>query len=518
MPQPLSIPPLIPLPPGSDQSTTHDPKDDIFATLFSPATPRASPTLQPVPDEAMSEPVRPNLRHSRTSSVDSDFGSFVSVPSTEDPLHQQASDIAQISFSPLHNFEFFDRFTEEAKAATEKNKKVVLNELLHHQDDPLYFLRSGTRHFVCNCEMANTWGDEETPTATQQARGTEELSTLPTTSRPGSSLGEVSASKATSTLIDDLPAQPLISLDEPSTSLLLDAELTHVPPSHPSPLTPATTLVASSSQNALPEPQSGLLHELLEHEDDPMYFHASRSASTSRTPTPQPASSGDESNSTRAARHPSRESNWTEPREMRSPGSLVRSPSLPPSPTRISNPEVQKTQSFFMPTSFTTSSFPTKWVSSLLSRPAFSVHPPPPAPQTHPVIDGLPSHGRAATIPGAMPITHGTPFAAHTYIPPSGAPGFAGDRAWNKGFEFDKENVERASVNLVGRKQGTNGILTVSLADKVNCFHGVALLKSSHTRAAAAASSGFKETSTIMDVAIQSRPTWHLTEYPVHSV
>lgn len=144
MPQPLSIPPLIPLPAGTDQSTTHDAKDDLFATLFSPATPRASPTLEPVPDEDL---VRPKPRHSRTTSTDSDFGSFVSVPSAEDPLHQLASNTVQESFSPLQNFEFFDRFAEEAKAATEKNKKGVLDELLHHEDDPLYFLRDGTRCF-----------------------------------------------------------------------------------------------------------------------------------------------------------------------------------------------------------------------------------------------------------------------------------------------------------------------------------------------------------------------------------
>jgi hypothetical protein len=144
MPQPLSIPPLIPLPPGSEQTTHYNAKDDIFATLFSPATPRASPTLRPVPDDSPAEPIRPKMRsHSRTSSVDSDFGSFVSVPSTEDPLYSLASDSGHTTFTPLQNFDFFDRFTEEAKAATKKNQKVVLDELLQHQDDPLYFLGAG---------------------------------------------------------------------------------------------------------------------------------------------------------------------------------------------------------------------------------------------------------------------------------------------------------------------------------------------------------------------------------------
>ena len=83
------------------------------------------------------------ISHSRTSSVDSDFGSFVSVPSAEDPLHQVTSVSVQSPFTPLQNFEFFGNFTEEAKAATAKNQQGVLDELLNHEADPLYFLRSG---------------------------------------------------------------------------------------------------------------------------------------------------------------------------------------------------------------------------------------------------------------------------------------------------------------------------------------------------------------------------------------
>ena len=144
MSNPISIPPLIPLPVDTQQQRTNDDaKDDIFATLFSPATPRASPTLQPVPDEPFTESTRPRMRaHSRTSSTDSEFGSFVSVPSAEDPLHQAASDIGQ-PFSPIQNFEFFDQFTENAKAATERNKMGVLDELLQNEMDPASFLRAG---------------------------------------------------------------------------------------------------------------------------------------------------------------------------------------------------------------------------------------------------------------------------------------------------------------------------------------------------------------------------------------
>lgn len=137
MPQPISIPPLIPLP-DTPGNAVHDNQDDVFATLFSPATPRASPTLRPVPDE----PIRP-VRHSRSVSVDSDFGSFVSVPSNEDPLHQLDQEFSPAAFSPVQNFGFFDRFTEDAKAATEKSKKELLGELLENEADPSSFLRAG---------------------------------------------------------------------------------------------------------------------------------------------------------------------------------------------------------------------------------------------------------------------------------------------------------------------------------------------------------------------------------------
>lgn len=67
-------------------------------------------------------------------------------------------------------------------------------------------------------------------------------------------------------------------------------------------------------------------------------------------------------------------------------------------------------------------------------------------------------------------LTHGTPFASHTYVPPTGAPGFEGDRAWNKShFEFDSgSEVSRKGVILKGRKDVTSVILTPSLADLVS--------------------------------------------------
>lgn len=486
MPPAMSMEPLIPLPNDSGV-TEHDDKDDIFATLFSPATPRASPTLRATTtDDRDVERIRPRMSHNRTASIDSDFGSFVSVPSAEDPLHQ-LSESGGEAFPPLQNFDFFDRFTEEAKAATEKNKQGVLEELLRHEEDPLYFLQSGTSPCESRLPLApHTLAEPGTPETTPNLHGEKDappvLISLTPDGVPSSTNRLDNPFRQTpspySFAAEDAP-EPTRGSGTPSTS---------------------STSAAQSIPEPMLRPSSGLLHELLTHEDDPMYFHSAGSARSSRTPTPQPQE--------RKSRHPTRESIQTEPHLTHAPGLPGRSPSLPPSPNRMSTPEVQRAQSFFMPTSFTGTSFPTKWVSSLLSRPAPPLSPPP---VTRASLDHPITHGRAATIPGDAAISHGTPFAAQPFVAPSGAPGFAGDRSWNKGFEFDKENVERASVRLVGRKESTTAVLTGSVADKVRPSSSVKSFASDGASCEASATPSSSEKAIeVMESALQSRPGWHL--------
>ncbi|KAG2086770.1 uncharacterized protein F5147DRAFT_557244, partial [Suillus discolor] len=68
-------------------------------------------------------------------------------------------------------------------------------------------------------------------------------------------------------------------------------------------------------------------------------------------------------------------------------------------------------------------------------------------------------------------ITRGTPFATHPYIPPSGAPGFAGDRIWHKGFSDALQDEEMRKnihvLNLVGRREGTSVVLSEPIANLV---------------------------------------------------
>ncbi|TFK81490.1 TLD-domain-containing protein [Polyporus arcularius HHB13444] len=175
-----------------------------------------------------------------------------------------------------------------------------------------------------------------------------------------------------------------------------------------------------------------------------------------------------------------------------SPSQHLRSPSLPPtSPTRLSHPEIQRTQSSY----FTPPSFPSRWVSNLLTSTIRAPRTSPSTPPTDATSIFTPSHpddapfastsrigtfprsaphSRAATVSEGAPldtaITHGTPFAPHAFVPPSGAPGFTGDRTWDKGFEFDKTQVERRSIRLTGRKEMTVPVLNVDLADQLRPF------------------------------------------------
>ena len=65
-------------------------------------------------------------------------------------------------------------------------------------------------------------------------------------------------------------------------------------------------------------------------------------------------------------------------------------------------------------------------------------------------------------------LTHSSPFSSHIYVAPSGAPGFAGDRQWNKaGFEFEERDKRLRGVELTGRRESTFPVLTSQLADKV---------------------------------------------------
>lgn len=131
-------PPLIPLPSPTRHYDPNDPFDDLFSDpgLSRPLFPSVKSKERP--DPAIMPPTPP--------SAASDFGAFISVPAPTDPLHRPPKDGVQDAFSPLtqppSSSQFFERFTVEAKERTGRNERRVLDELLQHEDDPLYWLNS----------------------------------------------------------------------------------------------------------------------------------------------------------------------------------------------------------------------------------------------------------------------------------------------------------------------------------------------------------------------------------------
>jgi hypothetical protein len=98
------------------------------------------------------------------------------------------------------------------------------------------------------------------------------------------------------------------------------------------------------------------------------------------------------------------------------------------------------------------------------------------------------NHSRMAkSIPDSF-LTHHSPFATVKYIPPSGAPGYAGESGWDTGgfaadwegdegiVSTDDEHMRKSTqqlrvkrvMKLIGRKEETVGVLTRALADAVS--------------------------------------------------
>ncbi|KAH7882578.1 TLD-domain-containing protein [Phlebopus sp. FC_14] len=400
----------------SQQKAELDESDiDRFATLFSPSTPPATPTtlVSREPMSASIASLRPQHRRHRThSSTDDEFGAFVSVPPTQDPLSfdsergscvalgglPQAGARAASSASPgaslqdsthhgsLENrsLDYFDRFTSHARVAAERNKHSILDELLEHQDDPLYFLN------------------------------------LPSDAHPSP------------------PATPPPPLSPPL-----------LPPTKFAPPPPLSAMRYGDMEEAL---TSELVQQKpitrVQSKSDLRGVLASK---------PVPVRTG--------TALPPRLSGSTSPPSVSSPPTS--SPSSPPPPP----PPATTAQIASTPPAYDTlSRLSSGWVSSFLpsSRPRSSTH----GLGASATLPPTPSSAPSTFSPALnRPITRGTPFGSTPYIPPSGAPGFAGDRAWDKGFSEalarDEALGTRKGVSLVGRHAGTTEVLSEEMADLI---------------------------------------------------
>lgn len=138
-------PPLIPLPSPTHHSDPSDPFDNLFSDI-----PLSKPIF--IPAKSSERMKRNDLPHS-PASANSDFGAFVSVPPSMDPLQQPLVDMdTQTTMSSAYHHQgsptsdFFERFAVGAKERSEKNERRVLDELLEHEDDPLYWIDSQNSH------------------------------------------------------------------------------------------------------------------------------------------------------------------------------------------------------------------------------------------------------------------------------------------------------------------------------------------------------------------------------------
>ncbi|KAG6908494.1 hypothetical protein DXG01_004428 [Tephrocybe rancida] len=430
--------------------------DDLFSALFS----HDMRSMGPGHIKPKSRPVN----RQDASESDSEFGAFVSVSAMEDPLtaldfglpsQEGPSFINETPVNTSSSLTFFDKFAQDAKVASYRNKQEVLDELLNHEDDPLYWLK----------------GEEDTPEPAVQ-------STIHT------------------------PAD-LLGFDEHEVDVLdLPQEVTpvasHTPvPHHDGHITDRVNVKSP-------------VDDLLDLDQE--FF----------TVKPQVAHP-----------HPHR---TTRPDQSPSRSSTLALPVLPAPPladthnasfTASSSPNEADdplSQYARRSSSYSTlSNISSRWMSSLL--PSSKSHPH----HSHPALDSIfaadhtppkrsqssertppsPTLHRTASHPASdVQISHGTPFgrsvkakaspfASHTYTPPTGAPGYHGEQYnWDKGFsaDLDRElNGEEAkerelvgmrgevppsdvghlmerkmgSVDFIGRKALTVPVLELRLADMI---------------------------------------------------
>ncbi|KAH9974213.1 hypothetical protein BJV74DRAFT_190831 [Russula compacta] len=343
--------------------------DDLFATLFAPATPPASPapfaSSSSIFSLSASNPRPRGGSITAVSPADSDFGAFVSVPASEHPLAQLSLGEASPS-RPLtgHPLSVSTGFFAEARAATARNQQGFLAELLEHEDDPMY------------------WHEHTSPSPSLSA------SSVP---------------------LDATTPQPPQPQPQPTPDSVVDLLGAVLEP------------VQTVAETALVNPLLDALNEATS--DDSFAPPLPRKRSTSVIP-----------------------------RRSAPPSPIARSPSLPPSPSQPIPPILTRIEST---STFSSASLPSKWMSSFLTYRG-------PSPSASP---------SARLGPARVDITHGSPFAASPFVPASGAPGFDGDRAWNKGFDLDASNgagsPEQRGVQLLGRKESTRVVLGNSLADAV---------------------------------------------------
>ncbi|KAJ3773197.1 TLD-domain-containing protein [Lentinula raphanica] len=384
-----SFPPLIPVPSSSSKPDADEQLEEEFATLFSPPTPRASP--EPPSDMIFKPMTRPVQTQEASNSPDSEFGSFISVPPSEDPLSFTPLPSANTAPSPpsrhvkTPSWSFFDSFAQEAKAAHERNKRDVMDELLHEENRSK--LSQGPRDTSPNPEAAGTLLDLDLDFFTPKPGSTTPGEDYVTQShQPNSQHSSrhvrISSSPQLQTRKSTLsmphgPAPPIAS-----TSSALSSPRTESAPEIES------TLSQSPSYQTLSNISSRWMSSLLKSS-------ASESSTFPRTPEGE---------------HPPPSTTPSAP--------ISNNHSRVPSTSSSDSWGLRHSQTFPFPTALASSLSSSFASSSTLTNPS------------QPTIHGGSQH---------------SPFAPHVFVTPTGAPGFKPEGYdWDKGYSgaLDRELLE----------------------------------------------------------------------------
>lgn len=422
-------------------------------TLLTPPTPRPSPTLFPVITQISSAfRSRVQKEHSTTD----EHGSFVSVSANEDPLSlpsasassnpslgvpttcERDNDVKEeLSLStplpkptsimptfshpyyqPTHtdnaSLTFFDKFAQNAKRNSDIRRKGLMDELLKCDDDPLYFLHNGIERALNNEhqeDRGETFDNGKEPISDPELQQTSPPSLLPPTNTV---LHDVDHEYFSSGRLVPVDTNTHNDNDKTPSERLSSSFHTPRSPSQLSPPTLAPPIMDSDI--------SSDLHTLSDESSTTDDSHPSLSSSFS--------------------------ARWMS--NLLKTGSGTGQQQLGQAVTSTLesilgvNADVSPSSSY--PSSGTSPPTAASTVSAIHRRNSSSL------PTRHHQIPHQQPHG-SQTFPRSIIIKHTTsPFASHSYVPPSGAPGFRGESYdWDKGFsnELEKEIV-RGRSNVTG--------------------------------------------------------------------
>jgi hypothetical protein len=461
---------------------------DKFATLFSPATPHATPTSSPrLYPVQLGTHVSPLAHRAVHGLREWDRGILMPVSAAHDPLSmpsatsppptsslvssvstltsaQAGSEKRTITIAQTASMEFFDKFTEEAKRASELNKRGYLDELLHHEDDPLYWLLPDPSH---SPDVLDTGGESSHDTANI---ATEEITKMDNeaavvtpaqdTDRPLIDLS-----------FDDLDLDGTGSWDESPESVQGDEEGSR---------SASENATEQSAQEHGPRPSRPLAQSLTSAPPQPSSA-VTTSSHPSRTPSRRSESPSSSTPSTLSQNY-----NTLSTLSSRWMSTLLSSSRLS-APSTSSDAHRAFDTLFAIEPSPSTKSKTTSQHVLFATSSAGHTHRPPVNINTVPIPRTRNVHN---VHPSMVSMSHNTPFGSHmsSFTPPSGAPGFSGDdHAWDRGFseDYDREKVERRSISLRGRQEGDGsvGVLEVGLADLVSsCLLDFPTDKHRHTQ------------------------------------